>query len=378
MPAGSGFAETAISQQKGMTRPAGDWDGDRDGPASGIVHDPLFSRGARNMLLDYCGLRTGGRSLFICDPSVKQVCLAVEKIAVDEGIHVKRVTARLEWDRIRTHLENGFSSAIIFEFGESHHTQDFIDFLTRREKSFKAYRLFGATAETIRHGFRRRRNSLCARNWSLIQMARRAGQLTIESKRGTRLHVGLDSGASWSNSYGESADGYPGVFPPAEVNTRSLDVDGVLVADGAIGSNVGWPLDARLGSSPITLRILQGKVVDADCRHPLTRDLLWEFLDRPRCNEVAEIGIGTNDGIPYFVPSDILLNERFASFHLGVGSTQSRRLDRSLHLDFMLADCRIWMGTHMALHKRKFVVPNIAKIPDRISFEVNIRLHDAL
>jgi hypothetical protein len=346
--------------------------------ATELVRDPLFVRGARSMLFDYCGLHRGSRPLFVCDPVVKPVCLAVEKIAASEDIPVKRVSATLEWNRIQDQLEDGFNVAIIFQFAQSSHTQNFIDFLTLRERSFRVYRLFGASAETIRLGFRRRRATLCARNWSLIQIARRAGRMLVESVCGTHLRVGLDSGASWSNSYGESADGYPGVLPPAEVNTRSLDVDGVLVADGAIGSNIGWPTDVRLANSPITLRVLHGKVVDADCRHRLTRELLWEFLRKPHCNEVAEIGIGTNDGVSDFVSSDILLNERFAGFHLGVGSTQTGKLDRSLHLDFMLADCRIWMGSHLVFQKRKFVLPQITRIPDRSGYAVNVRLHDAL
>lgn len=357
-----------------MTRPADDV---RDVAASDLARDPLFIRGSRAMLFDYCGLRRGCRTLFIYDPSVKQVGVAVEQVAADEGIDVKRLSARLEWNRIRTELEDGFTSAIVFESGKSHHTQALMDFLERRE-NFHAYRLFGTSAETMRYGFRRSRASLCARNWSLIKMARRTGCITVDSERGTRLHVGVDPAASWSNTYGECADGYPGVFPPAEVNTRSLDVDGLLVVDGAIGSNIGWPLDARLGSSPITLRIAQGRVVDFDCRHQLTRDLLGEFFERPNCNEVAEIGIGTNDGIQDFAPSDILLNERFASFHLGVGSTHPDKPKHSLHLDFILDDCRILMGTQLALHRGKFALPKIAKIPDRVSFAVNIRLHDAL
>lgn len=358
-----------------MTRPADD---SRDGVASGLVRDPLFIRGTRVMLFDYCGLRRGCRTLFIHDPSVQQVCVAVERIAADEGIDVKCLSAGLAWNHIQAHFEDGVTTAIIFESGKSHHTQAFMDFLGRRENSFHAYRLFGTSAETIRHGFRRSRASLCARNWSLIKIARRAGSLMVESERGTRLHVGVDPTASWSNTYGECADGYPGVLPPAEVNTRSLDVGGLLVVDGAIGSNIGWPLDARLARSPIRLRIVHGKVADFDCRRRLTRDLLGEFFERPNCNEVSEIGIGTNDGIPEFTPSDILLNERFASFHLGVGSTNPDKPKHSLHLDFILDDCRILMGKHVALQRRKFALPETTKIPDRITFPVNIRLHDAL
>jgi hypothetical protein len=200
----------------------------------------------------------------------------------------------------------------------------------------------------------------------------------VQSNRGTRLEVELDRAAPWANTYGEAADGYPGVWPPAEVNTRSADVDGILVADGAIGSNVGWPLDARLGANPVTLRISHGRITDVDSRHALVRKLVEEFLRVPHCNEVVEIGIGTNDGIPGFVPADILLNERVASFHLGVGSADADSAAQNLHLDFILGDCRILMGRHVALSKGQFARPTIAAIPDWRAYDVPVTLHDAV
>jgi leucyl aminopeptidase (aminopeptidase T) len=184
--------------------------------------------------------------------------------------------------------------------------------------------------------------------------------------------------APWANTYGECADGYPGVFPPAEVNTRSSDVDGLLVADGAIGSNIGWPIEARLNAHPVSLRISQGTIIDVDCSHRLTRDLIEEFLSTPHCNEVVETGIGTNDGIPRFVHSDILLNERFASFHLGVGSADLKNPQQNLHLDFILADCRIALGSQIVLDNGKFFLPDAKPIPDWRNYEVEINLHGAL
>src|SRR5262249_38047594 len=151
-----------------------------------------------------------------------------------------------------------------------------------------------------------------------------------------------------------------------------------LVVDGAIGSNIGWPLDARLGASPVTLRISRGRVSDVACPHPLVRDLIEEFLRVPDCNEVVEIGIGTNDGIPRFVPADILLNERFASFRLGVGSADADRAEQNLHLDFILGECRILLGRYVALSNGRFSPPTIATIPKRHAYAVPVRLHDAL
>lgn len=314
----------------------------------------------------------------MCDPAVAAVGRALASLAVDAGIAIRRVFVHRDWSTIRERLDAGCDAVLFLESGESHHTEALRRYLSTRRRPPRAYRLFGATAATIRRGFRRSQATLRRRNWDLIEQARRAGRLAVDSTRGTRLAVRLDPAASWANTYGEAADGYPGVLPPAEVNTRSADVDGVLVADGAIGSNLGWPLDARLGAHPVTLRISGGRVTDVDCAHRLVRDLVEEFLRTPACNEVVEIGIGTNDGIGGFVPADSLLNERVASFHLGVGRAAAANPRRNLHLDFILGDCQVRLGRRVVLSHGRFAPPATAAIPDPRAYEVPIRLHDAL
>ncbi len=342
------------------------------------MNDRAFTRGTRSLLSDYARLTAGQSAVLVYDPAVEAVCRTIGSIAAGAGITVRSVSAELDWKVIQAHLKGRCDALLFLESDQSHHTRALLRYLSARRRAPRAYRLFGATAETIRNGFRRKPATLRRRNWDLIEHARRAGRLTVVSGRGTRLEVGLDRSAPWANTYGEPADGYPGVLPPAEVNTRSADVDGILVADGAIGSNIGWPLDARLGPNPVTLRISGGRITDVESRHALARELVEEFLSVPHCNEVVEIGIGTNDGIPGFVPSDILLNERFASFHLGVGSADADNAAQNLHLDFILGDCRILMGSHVALSKGKFARPTTAVIRDRRAYDVPVKLHDAV
>jgi hypothetical protein len=316
--------------------------------------------------------------VLVYDREVEAVCRAIGAVAAGAGAMVRRVSASLGWPAIEARLRARCDVVIFLESDKSHHAQALVRYLSGCRRAPRAYRLFGATPETMRYGFRRRRATLRHRNWDLIERARRSGRLTVESRRGTRLSVQLDRAAPWANTYGEAADGYPGVLPPAEVNTRSADVDGVLVADGAIGSNIGWPLDARLAANPITLCISRGRITDVESRHALVRDLVEEFLSVPHCNEVVEIGIGTNDGIPDFVPSDILLNERFASFHLGVGSADAENAAQNLHLDFILGDCRILAGRRLVLSQGRFARPGPGAIPDRRAYAVPVKLHDAV
>jgi leucyl aminopeptidase (aminopeptidase T) len=343
-----------------------------------LLTDRRFVLGAKALLADYARLRADDAVLLVYDRAVAAVCRDVASVANGTGIAATQLPATAEWTRIATKLNNDCAAVLFLESDESHHTHSLLHHLSTAPDPPRAYRLFGATPETLRQGFRRRQSTLRRRNWDLIEHARRAGCLSVESERGTRLNVGLDRSASWTSTCGEFADGFPGILPPAEVNTRSADVDGIVVVDGAIGSNIGWPLDVRLVTNPVTLRIAGGRISDVDCSHRLVRDLVEEFLRVPDCNEVVEIGIGTNDGISGFVPSDVLLNERVASFHLGVGSADAERAEQNLHLDFILGRCRILMGNYVALSNGRFARPTITAIPDRHTYDVPVRLHDAL
>jgi hypothetical protein len=340
--------------------------------------DGAFIDGARSLLFDYARMSGGESALLVFDPRVSPVCKALEAMATHAGVMVSSVPADVDWTAISARLDEGCDAVLFLELDASHHTRALVDDLSARGQGPRAYRLFGATADTIRHGFRREQDLLCRRNWGLVERARRAGRVAVESALGTCIEVGLDPLAPWTNTYGEPADGYPGILPPAEVNTRSAGVNGTLVVDGAIGSNIGWPLDVRLRRNPITLRIAGGKVVELECRNTIVRDLVEELLGVPGCNEVVEIGIGTNDGIRGFLATDTVLNERVASFHLGMGNTDETDQAGNLHIDFILDDCCIRMGEEIVLESGRFLDDATAPIPDRRSYEVQVKLHDAL
>jgi hypothetical protein len=306
------------------------------------MNDRAFIRGAESLLFDYAWLGAGQSAVFVYDPEVEALCDAIGAIALGAGITVRNISAALDWTAVLVHIRERCDAVMFLESGVSHHTWALLDYLSTGDHAPRAYRLFGTTAETIRNGFRRPQARLRLRNWALIEHARRAGHLTVASDCGTRLEVDI------------------------------------LVADGAIASNIGWPLDARLGAHPVTLRISRGRVTDVECRHAFVRDLVEEFFSVPNNDEVVEIGIGTNDGIPKFLPPDILLNERVASFHLGVGTADAEKKEQNLHLDFILGDCRIVMGGHIVLSNGQFVESTSEVIPDRRLYDVPVSLHDAL
>lgn len=353
-----------------MTLRRPDWSGT---PAT----DPSFSRGTECLLFDYVGLTSGETLLLVHDPCVEAVAGQFTAVAERAHARVRRVSAELDWSSIVARLDD-CDVALFVELDASHHTVAVLDYLAERDCEPRIYRLFGATVETLCNGFRRSQSLLRRRNLGIIERALAANALAVVSPTGTHLELQVDRAACWTSTYGECAEGYPGALPPAEINTRTADVDGILVVDGAIASNLGWPLDARLRASPVTLHVASGTVTRVECEHVLVEQLIEEFLAVPGANEVVEIGIGTNDGIPDFSVADTLLNERYASFHLGVGLADERDPRRNIHIDFILGDCTVTAGEFTILEHGRFAAELDDTTRPLPTLDVAVKLHDAL
>jgi hypothetical protein len=339
--------------------------------------DPSFSRGTECLLFDYVGLTSGETLLLVHDPRVEAVAGQFTAVAERANARVRRVSADLDRSSVIARLDD-CDVALFVELDASHHTTAVLDYLAGRDCEPRIHRLFGATVETVSNGFRRSQSLLRRRNLRIIERALGDNALTVVSPSGTNLELQVDRTACWTSTCGECADGYPGVLPPAEINTRTADVHGVLVVDGAIASNLGWPLDARLRANPVTLHVASGTVTKVECEHKLVQQLIEEFLAVPGANEVVEIGIGTNDGIPHFSAADTLLNERYASFHLGVGLADARDPRRNIHIDFILGDCTITAGDFTILEHGRFAAELDDTTRSLPTLDVALKLHDAI
>lgn len=339
--------------------------------------DRSFSRGTECLLFDYVGLTSGETLLLVHDARVEAVADQFTVVAERAHARVRRVAADLDWSSIAARLDD-CDVALFVELDASHHTTAVLGYLAERDGEPRIYRLFGATVETVCNGFRRSQSLLRRRNLGIIERVLAANALAVVSRSGTHLELQVDRTTCWTSTCGECADGYPGVLPPAEINTRTRDVDGILVVDGAIATNLGWPLDARLRTSPVTLHVASGTITKVECEHTLVQQLIEEFLAVPGANEVVEIGIGTNDGIPDFSAADILLNERYASFHLGVGLADARDPRRNIHIDFILGDCNVTAGDFTILEDGRFAAELDDTTRPLPALEVAVKRHDAL
>ena len=197
-------------------------------------------------------------------------------------------------------------------------------------------------------------------NESIIEEAKKTLKVKITSAAGTNLEFDFSKDYGWINSCGHNDGKHPVVLPVSEVATYSNNVNGILVADGAINTNFGLIGSPLLKNREIYITLKDSEIVHVECKDKLLGIQLEKFFKTTNANKVGEIGFGTNEGINHFIPFLSHVNERHPSFHLGVGSNNQgeRKLGWQcpLHLDFILDECEIYFDENLILKNKKYFV----------------------
>ena len=209
-------------------------------------------------------------------------------------------------------------------------------------------RIIGASPEFFTHAMREERQRISARNTALLERFMKARRMRITTPGGSDLSVTLDSEKfQWTSNRGSSRPGGFVVLPPGEVATYPESVDGLFVADGAINVNVSTKLDARLSANPIEVVIRGGRAVDFSCESPDVSDFIGACFSIPNMVRIGELGFGTNNGIPEFLPMNTHINERRPGVHLGFGGhNQTYGLvdyQVELHMDLISDGAMVWL-----------------------------------
>lgn len=161
---------------------------------------------------------------------------------------------------------------------------------------------------------------LSALNTALLERLMAARRLHVTTRGGTDLTIALDSDRyRWISNRGTARKGGVVILPAGEVATYPASVTGVFVADFAFNVNAVVELDARLDKHPVTIEILDGRVVRYDCDDPETRRFIDDCFQRDCALNVGELGFGTNTGVCEPLALNSHINERRPGIHLGFG-----------------------------------------------------------
>ncbi|GFE56190.1 aminopeptidase [Geobacter sp. AOG1] len=153
--------------------------------------------------------------------------------------------------------------------------------------------------------------ALAERTGRLAATVNLAAEVEVETPNGTRMRFGKQGRTAKGDDGMLTQPGSFGNLPAGEVYLAPLEgtSSGVMVLEYA---------PTRRLSSPLTLFVADGRVVEIQGDEPHRRKLEQKFAENPDNRNIAELGIGTNDRASR--PDNILEAEKIlGTIHIALG-----------------------------------------------------------
>ncbi|MEB3774790.1 MAG: aminopeptidase [Desulfurococcales archaeon] len=173
--------------------------------------------------------------------------------------------------------------------------------------------------------------------------------IVAESPGGTKLKVEV-GGYRWVPDTGIIGRGEWGNWPPGEVYTTPVNVNGVLAVDGVLGDYFSMKY-GLLGGVRARLVIEDGYIVDWS--GDLSGELI-EYLKRHECGvRIGEVGIGSNIFIKEPI-GNMLHDEKIPGIHIAAGDPLGDRTGAEwscpVHVDMMPLRASVWAGEKLLVN----------------------------
>ncbi|MGP3918997.1 hypothetical protein [Nonomuraea sp. 10N515B] len=215
----------------------------------------------------------------------------------------------------------GHLTILVLEVGSLSHVELFAELFTvYRAQRVKLFRVIDASDDFFAMALNRSPQDLTLRNATLLNKLRDETIIRVTTPAGTDVTIEMDHERyDWISIRGQWRPDTFVILPAGEIATYPANVNGVVVADGGLNTNVISDIEMRLENNPLTVTVENSIVTDFACANPDTARFVESCLNSPNGRRVGELGFGTNDGITSFFPANTHLNERFPGLHLGLG-----------------------------------------------------------
>lgn len=312
---------------------------------------PDLFAGVEGFLRDYTAVEQEDAVLVVYAPDSRECAALIATVLRMRGVPATTVVMRALVDEgLPERLEGALPRAedvagkvviVTLEADTMSHFEVFRDVLARYAPDrCRFVRVISSSAELFTMASRATPEELSRRNAYLLDRLMGTKSLEVRADGGTDLRIRLDlERYDWISNRGAWRPGAFMILPAGEVATYPADVEGILVADGAVNCNVIARLDMRLAEHPLTVEIEGGRAVDFHCADPDIHELVRLCFKRPHGRRVGELGFGTNAEVTEFLAANSHLNERRPGVHLGFGQHNQRlsRVDyrEDVHLDLI-------------------------------------------
>jgi hypothetical protein len=314
--------------------------------------------GVTKLLDDYAAVKADDVCLIAYSPDTRAYAAHIQVALALRGMQAKafamrpfidpEVRGKLHALLTPPHELTGKLIIFTMERDSMSHYDVFAELLTLYPKNqLKIMRIISASDELFTTAFNKTPRELALRNATLLSKIKQESRIRVTTSQGTDLDIELDHDKfDWISNRGAWRPGAFTILPAGEIASYPANVNGVLVADGALNANVATRMDMRLEHNPLTIRIKDSVAGDYECSNPEITRLVEGCFNRENGRNIGELGFGTNNATQEFVADNSHMNERFPSLHLGFGQHNQPETIvpyvAEIHLDVITNDADIY------------------------------------
>jgi leucyl aminopeptidase (aminopeptidase T) len=194
---------------------------------------------------------------------------------------------------------------------------------------------------------------------TVLDIVSMASRIHATTPAGTDLHATFDPALRWVKTSGLISPDKWGNLPGGEVFTTPANVNGTFVIDGVVGD---WLCDryGHLKAAPLTIRIEEGRLVDATSENSALREDFWAYTHTDaESDRVGEFAIGTNIGVTAII-GHILQDEKFPGIHIAFGNPYGAHTGAtwwsSTHIDVVGTEFDVTVDDQLIMRRGRFLV----------------------
>lgn len=194
----------------------------------------------------------------------------------------------------------------------------------------------------------------------LVSMIQPASVINVRNRKGELLQISVKD-QPWYSMDGKPSDH---ILPTGELATIPKSVDGKISFEGTILGTIPFGFKyGRISKDELVLEFKKRILVGVSgSNSALVNDLQTILAALPALRRIGETAISFNTGITSLPGIGFQWEEKFPGFHFALGAELSENLESlsirecDHHLDFIFADCSIYIDENPLFLNGKFLI----------------------
>jgi len=323
--------------------------------------------GAHNAIDTCLAVQQGERVALIADEASRPVAASLEQALIDAGaradcVTIESVSARPMPAAPRPVLDalaraDAGILCVQPQEGELPARMAIVNAVEQRRIRYA--HMVGVTPRIMCEGMRADYRLVDRLSQELCERMHTARSLAVRTAGGTDFTATFDPSLAWVKTSGLINPRYWSNLPAGEVFTTPASVDGTFVCDGTAGDYFNAKY-GRLDETPLTLEILEGRLVAAHCSRPDLQADFWEYCHTDgNSDRVGELAFGTNLGLRDMI-GILLQDEKVPGVHIAFGDPYGSQTHANwksrTHVDVLTRGCDVWIDGDQVIASGQYLM----------------------